>query len=67
MDFNFPLFLMALGLACCIESMLWLISPSGMRDMLLKLAEQPAERLRICGFLLLAIGLGICAAGRYLM
>ncbi|MBR6625039.1 MAG: DUF2065 domain-containing protein [Mailhella sp.] len=67
MDFNFSLFLMALGLACCIEALLWLVSPSGMRDMVLKLAEQPADRLRMCGFLLLAFGLGVCALGRSLM
>ncbi|WP_458399494.1 DUF2065 domain-containing protein [Mailhella sp.] len=67
MDFNFSLFLMAFGLACCIEAMLWLVSPSGMRDIVLKLAELPAERLRTCGFLLLAFGLAACAAGRALM
>ena len=67
MDFNFSLFLMALGLACCIEALLWLVSPNGMRDMALKLAEQPVDRLRLCGFLLLAFGLAVCALGRSLM
>ena len=67
MDFNFSLFLMAFGLACCIEAMLWLVSPAGMREMLLRLADQPADRLRMCGFFLLAAGLGICALGRSLM
>lgn len=67
MDFNYSLFFMALGLACCIEAMPWLISPARMRDMLLKLSEQPVERLRMGGFFMLALGLAVCAAGRSLM
>ena len=67
MDFNYALFFMALGLACCIEAMPWLISPARMRSLLLNLAEMPAERLRMGGFLMLALGLAVCAAGRALL
>lgn len=67
MDFNYPLFFMALGLACCIEALPWLIAPQRFREMLQKLGELPAEQLRVGGFLMLAIGLAVCAAGRSLL
>ena len=67
MDFNFSLFFMALGLACCIEALPWLVAPRRFREMLQKMGELPAEQLRTGGFLTLALGLAVCAAGRALM
>ena len=67
MDFNFSLFFMALGLACCFEALPWLIAPQRFREMLQKLGELPAEQLRVGGFLMLALGLGVCALGRSLL
>ena len=66
MHFNLTLFLSALGLACVLEALPWLISPKSMQNTLVRLAELPAERLRSGGFLLLALGLLLCAAGRTL-
>lgn len=66
MDFNLSLFLMALGLACVMEALPWLISPERMREMLLNLSQLSDDRLRSGGFLMLALGLAVCAAGRYL-
>ena len=67
MDFNFSLFFMALGLACCIEALPWLVAPRRFREMLHQFGELPSEQLRMGGFLMLALGLGVCAAGRHLM
>ena len=67
MYFNFSLFFMALGLACCIEAMPWLISPERMRKVLLDLSALPAERMRMGAFVMLALGLLLCAAGRSLL
>ena len=66
MDFNLSLFLMALGLACVMEALPWLISPERMREMLLNLSQLSDDRLRTGGILMLALGIAICAAGRYL-
>lgn len=66
MDFNFSLFLMALGLACVMEALPWLVSPDRMRETLLNLSQLPGEQLRMGGFALIALGLLLCAAGRYL-
>ena len=43
MDFNFSLFFMALGLACCIEALPWLVAPRRFREMLHQLGELPSE------------------------
>ncbi len=67
MDFNFALFFMALGLAFSMEAMLWLIAPQRMHELMLKIALIPVERLRPGAFVMLAIGLLICAAGRALL
>ena len=67
MDFNYSLFFMALGLACCIEALPWIIAPQRFREMLHKLGELPAEQLRTGGLLTLAFGLAVCATGRALM
>jgi uncharacterized protein YjeT (DUF2065 family) len=67
MDFNFALFFMALGLAVTLEAMLWLIAPQRMHELVLKLALIPVERLRPGAFVMLALGLLVCAAGRALL
>ncbi|WP_446425647.1 DUF2065 domain-containing protein [Mailhella sp.] len=67
MDFNFALFFMALGLAFSLEAMFWLISPEQMREITLKIAQTPVERLRAMACVMLAFGLLICAVGRFFL
>ncbi|WP_294446685.1 DUF2065 domain-containing protein [uncultured Mailhella sp.] len=66
MNFNFSLFLAALGLACVLEALPWLISPRKTREMLLELLSLPDEALRRGGILLMILGVAVCAAGRFL-
>jgi len=66
MNFDISLFLIALGLAAVLEALPWLLSPERMRDAMMKLAELSPEQLRIGGFVLLAAGLLLCAAGKAL-
>ena len=66
MNFNLSLFLAALGLACVLEALPWLISPRKTREMLLELLSLPDEALRRGGILLMILGVAVCAAGRFL-
>ena len=66
MNFTFSLFLAALGLACVLEALPWLISPRKTREMLLELLSLPDEALRRGGILLMILGVAVCAAGRFL-
>ncbi len=66
MNFNFSLFLAALGLACVLEALPWLISPRKTRETLLELLSLPEETLRRGGIVLMILGVAICAAGRFL-
>ncbi len=66
MNFNFSFFLAALGLACVLEALPWLISPQKMRETLLQLSSLSDDRLRTGGVLMLALGILICAVGRAL-
>lgn len=66
MNFNVSLFLAALGLACVLEALPWLISPRNTREMLVKLLSVSDETLRGGGIFLLALGLAFCTAGRFL-
>ncbi|WP_165177551.1 DUF2065 family protein [Desulfovibrio sp. ZJ369] len=61
MNFDFDLFLRALGLAFVIEGLCWALFPSGMRRALLSLLPLPASRLRLAG--LAAMGIGLLAIG----
>ena len=65
MNFNFSLFLTALGLACVLEALPWLISPGKARSTFLELLSLPEETLRKGGIILLVLGTLICAAGRF--
>ena len=65
MNFNLSLFLAALGLACVLEALPWLLSPRKTREMLIELLSLPDETLR-GGIVLLVLGVVICAAGRAL-
>ena len=66
MNFNLSLFLAALGLACVLEALPWLLSPRKTREMLIELLSLPDETLRRGGSVLLVLGVVICAAGRAL-
>jgi len=63
MQFDYTLFLRALGLAIIIEGLCWTLFPGGMRRALLQLLPQPESRLRAVGLVALAVGLGIVALG----
>ncbi|WP_077073215.1 DUF2065 domain-containing protein [Mailhella massiliensis] len=66
MNFNFSLFLAALGLACFLEALPWVLSPAKTREALRMLLSLSDGQLRNGGILLLALGLLVCAAGRAL-
>ena len=66
MNFNLSLFLSALGLACVLEALPWLISPRKTRETLLELLSLPEDALRKGGTLLMVLGVAVCAAGRFL-
>ena len=66
MNFNLSLFLAALGIACVLEALPWLVSPQRMREALDRLAELTDDQLRIGGVIMLILGLLICALGRFL-
>ena len=66
MNFNLSLFLAALGLACVLEALPWLISPGKTRETLLELLSLPEETLRRGGIFLMVLGVAVCAAGRFL-
>ena len=66
MNFNFSLFPAALGLACVLEALPWLISPRKTRETLLQMLSLPEDALRKGGLFLMILGVAICAAGRFL-
>lgn len=66
MNFNLSLFLAALGLACVLEALPWLISPRKTRETLLELLSLPEDALRKGGILLMILGVAVCAAGRFM-
>ena len=66
MNFNFSLFLTALGLACVLEALPWLVSPQKTRKTLLEMLSLPEETLRRGGLVLMVLGVAVCAAGRFL-
>lgn len=61
---NLSLFLTALGLACVLESLPWLLAPGRMRDALRQILELPPEKLRMGGFILLGAGIVLVALSR---
>lgn len=65
MRFHFSLFLSALGLAFVLEALPWLLAPARMKEGLRHLLELPPENLRVWGLVLLAMGVGLAALGRY--
>ena len=64
MRFHVSLFVAALGLACVLESLPWLLAPDRMREAMRQLGKLPAEKLRIWGFVLLGIGLILVSLSR---
>lgn len=62
MNFNFSLFFAALGLACVLEAMPWVISPAKTREALLTLLDLSDEQQRMGGIILMALGILACAA-----
>ena len=66
MNFNFSLFLAALGRACVLEALPWIVSPRKTRETLMELLSLPEETLRRGGLFLMVLGVAVCAAGRFL-
>ncbi len=64
MNFNFPLFFLAAGLAFAMEAVLWILAPAKMRKALNALSIMTDPQLRTWGGILLVIGLGLCILGR---
>ena len=66
MNFNLSLFLAALGLACLLEALPWLVAPKKTREALFALLSLSEGWLRGGGLVLLALGLLLCAVARSL-
>lgn len=64
MRFHLSLFVAALGLACVLEALPWLLAPERMRATLRHLGRLPAEKLRVWGFVLLGGGLILLSLSR---
>lgn len=56
MDFDFSLFLRALGLAFVIEGIVWAIFPNGMRRAMASLLESGEAQIRGMGLFILVLG-----------
>lgn len=64
-NFDGQLFLKALGLAMAIEGIIWAGFPEKMRRAAAYMAAQPQGALRVCGLLLLGIGVAVCALSQF--
>lgn len=66
MNFNYQLFLAALGLACVLEALPWIICPRSMMESMRRMAELSNEQLRIAGIVLLIAGSLLCLLAKNL-
>jgi uncharacterized protein YjeT (DUF2065 family) len=66
MDFNWSLFLTALGLALIIEGMPYFLGPEAVKRMVIKMLDMPAGVLRGMGLASIGTGLLLIALSRYL-
>ena len=57
MQFDFALFLRALGLAFVLEGLCWALFPGGMRRAMAGLLSRPERQLRLAGLAAMAAGL----------
>lgn len=57
MQFDFALFLRALGLAIVLEGLCWALFPGGMRRAMRELLSRPEGQLRLAGLAAVAAGL----------
>ena len=57
MQFDFALFLRALGLAFVLEGLCWALFPGGMRRAMAGLLSRPERQLRLAGLAAVAAGL----------
>ncbi len=64
MSFNASLFFTALGLACVLEALPWVLAPEKAREALRLLLQQKPEHLRLGGLALLAAGVIVAALSR---
>ncbi len=66
MEFQFKIFLAALGLALIFEGLPYFLGPEAVKRMVIKLAGMPAGVLRGLGLASIAVGLLLIALSRYL-
>lgn len=66
MNFNHQLFLAALGLACIMEALPWILCPRRMMDSIRKMAELSDDSLRFSGLILLIGGTVLCLIAKNL-
>lgn len=52
-------FVVAIGLAIAIEGVLYALFPDGMKRMMARVLEQPAQNIRIAGLVAGVVGVGI--------
>ena len=57
-------FLCVLGMVMIVEGLPYFAAPSRIKVWVLKLVELPDSNLRIMGFLLMSVGLGLIYLGR---
>ena len=57
MQFDFTLFLRALGLAFVLEGLCWALFPGGMRRVMADLLPRPESQLRLAGLSAVVAGL----------
>ena len=66
MNFQWNIFIAALGLALIIEGMPYLLGPEAVKRMLVKVLDMPAGVLRGMGLASIGAGLLLVALSRYL-
>jgi uncharacterized protein YjeT (DUF2065 family) len=57
-------FLCVIGMVMIIEGLPWFASPDKMKNLLTMLSEQPDRSLRILGFVMMLLGLGLIWFGK---
>lgn len=58
--------LLAIGLVCVVEGLIWALAPGFLRKMAEKLPEMDDHTLRVTGVVVLALGTGIVFLAKHL-
>jgi uncharacterized protein YjeT (DUF2065 family) len=57
--------LAALGLAMCLEGLVFALAPTRLEDILRRLAEMPVDVRRLLGLLTLVLGVALLTVSRF--